>query len=218
MTLALFDLDNTLLNDDCDFQWGQFLIDKGLVDRTVFEETNKRFYEDYRHGRLDMAAYVAFQVSLLQRRPLEEMERWRQEYLDTRVAAMILPQARELLADHAARGHTLVIITATNDFIAAPVAARLGVPHLLATALSIENGRILGPAPRPPCFQEGKYINLMDWLSQRSETLEGSWFYSDSRNDIPLLERVDHPVAVDPDPALRAHAVERGWPVISLRS
>ena len=216
MALALFDLDNTLLQGDSDHAWCEFLIDKGVLEGEAFREANDRFYREYEAGTLDMQEYLAFQLKPLGEHPMEELHRWREEYVETRVEPMISPDAIALLEKHRSRGDELVLITATNRFVTEPIARRLEVPTLLATEVEQANGRYTGRPTGTPTFREGKVTRLEEWLKETGHTLKGSFFYSDSQNDLPLLERVDHPVAVNPDPALRAHAEERGWPILLL--
>ncbi len=216
MVLALFDLDNTLLQGDSDYAWCEFLIDKGVLEEEAFREANDRFYRDYETGTLDMQEYLAFQLKPLGELPMEDLHRWREEYVATRVEPMISPDALALLEKHRARGDELVLITATNRFVTEPIAERLNVPTLLATEVERANGRYTGRPSGTPTFREGKVTRLEEWLTQTGQTLEGSFFYSDSQNDLPLLNKVDHPVAVNPDPVLRAHAKEKGWPILLL--
>lgn len=218
MTLALFDLDNTLLAGDSDHAWGEFLAERGHVDAEAYRLANDGFYADYKAGTLDIRAFCEFVFAVLARNDRATLEAWREQFMAERVEPMLLPAAVELLERHRAQGHTLVIITATNRFVTELIARRYGVEHLIATepeqdAAGRYTGRLAGTA----CFQDGKIVRLREWLAGRGETLAGSWFYSDSRNDLPLLEVVTHPVAVDPDPVLAATARERGWPVLSLR-
>ena len=217
MALALFDLDNTLLAGDSDYLWGMFLVGLGVVDREHYERENERFYREYREGRLDIQEFLHFSLRILSEHPLPQLAAWRQEFLTRCIDPIILPAGRALIDRHRERGDTLLIITATNAFVTAPIAARLGVPHLLASEPELHEGRYTGRLSGVPCFQAGKVTRLEAWLQAQGETLRDSTFYSDSHNDLPLLERVDHPVAVDPDATLRDHATARGWPVISLR-
>ena len=216
MALALFDLDNTLLQGDSDYAWCEFLIDKGVLEGEAFREANDRFYRDYEAGTLDMQEYLAFQLKPLGEHSMEELYRWREEYVATRVEPMISPDALALLEKHRARGDELVLITATNRFVTEPIAVRLEIPTLLATDVEQANGRYTGRPTGVPTFREGKVTRLEEWLKETGHTLRGSFFYSDSQNDLPLLERVDHPVAVNPDPVLRARAEEEGWPILLL--
>lgn len=217
MKLALFDLDNTLLSGDSDFEWAQFLIDRGVLDREVYEARNQAFYDQYKAGTLDIREFLDFQLKPLSRHPRAVLDAWHAEYMKERIAPMMRDSARELVARHA--GEVRVIITATNSFVTAPIARAFGVEHLIATDPEQRNGEFTGGVSGTPCFREGKVERLEAWLAGRGESIEKltkSTFYSDSHNDLPLLERVSHPVAVDPDATLRAHAGAHGWPVLSL--
>ena len=217
MTLAIFDLDNTLLAGDSDHAWGEFLIARGLVDSAHYKEGNDRFYADYCRGELDIIAYNEFVYAVLAKQTMETIAAWHQDFMQSVVNAMILPKGRDLLEEHRSKGHRLLIITATNRFITGPIAEALGVADLIATDPEIRDGRYTGKVAGIPCYQEGKIARLEEWLTLTGVLLEGCYFYSDSRNDIPLLEYASHAVAVDPDEVLRAHAEQKGWPVISLR-
>ncbi|MEE8343133.1 MAG: HAD family phosphatase [Gammaproteobacteria bacterium] len=217
MSLALFDLDNTLLAGDSDYLWGRFLVEHGIVEGEYYERENQRFYDDYLAGTLDINEFLRFQLRPLAQYDIETLRNWRAQFLAEKIEPIMLSGARTLLGQHRRQGDTLVIITATNRFITGPIAQRFQVEHLLATELEMSNGRYTGAVAGTPCFQEGKLSRLQDWLADRDEELESSWLYSDSHNDLPLFERVSNPVAVDPDPRLARHAEERGWPVISLR-
>lgn len=220
MHLALFDLDNTLLAGDSDFEWAQFLIAKGVLDRELFEAQNQAFYAQYVAGTLDIHAFLDFQLKPLSRHPRAELDAWHAEFMETRIRPMMLPKAQALVEEHRARGHLLAIVTATNSFVTGPIARAFGVPHLIATEPEEADGRFTGRVRGIPCFREGKVARLTEWLAGRGLTwakLASAYFYSDSHNDLFLLERVTHPVAVDPDDTLRATATARGWPVISLR-
>lgn len=218
MGLAIFDLDNTLLGGDSDHLWGEFLIEQGLVDADHHRTQNDRFYADYQRGDLDIFAYLAFALQPLAGKTQEQLAPLHHRFMADKIAPILLPKADDLVASHRAQGDTLLIITATNRFITAPIAAALGIPNLLASEPEMVDGRYTGRATGVPCFQEGKVTRLRQWLEARdSQWAEGSHFYSDSINDLPLLQAVDHPVAVDPDPRLRAHAEQHGIPIISLR-
>lgn len=217
MTLAIFDLDNTLLAGDSDYLWGVYLSEHGIVDRAHYERENARFYDDYKAGRLDIYEFLAFSLRPLADNRPEDLERWRADFLDRVIEPLITDAAVGLVNRHRDAGDTLMIITATNAFVTAPIAARFGIDHLIATDPERVDGRYSGRVDGIPSFREGKVTRLREWLADREETLAGSHFYSDSHNDLPLLELVEHPVAVDPDDALRATAGRRGWPVISLR-
>lgn len=220
MKLTLFDLDNTLLSGDSDYEWGQFLIDHGVLSRHEYEAQNARFFEQYKAGTLDIHEYLGFALRPLAAHPAESLARWHDAFMRERILPMITPRARALVARHLEAGELCAVVTATNSFVTAPIARELGVPHLLATEPEAVDGRFTGRVAGVPCFREGKIERVQAWLralGQRLDTLEASSFYSDSHNDLPLLERVRSPVAVDPDPQLAAEAARRGWPVISLR-
>ena len=217
MRLALFDLDNTLLAGDSDHSWGEFLCQRGLVDAAEYQARTDAFYADYCAGKLDVVAYQNFSQAILGRTAMAQLAQWHREFMAEVIEPIILAKGEALLAQHRAAGDKLVIITATNRFITAPIAARLGVETLLATECGMENGRYTGHVAGVPCYQAGKVVRLNEWLAETGLSLDGAYFYSDSRNDLPLLEAVANPVAVDPDDTLRAIAGERGWPVLSLR-
>lgn len=217
MSLAIFDLDNTLLGGDSDYLWGQFLVEQGLVASEHYERENQRFYDDYEAGVLDIYAYQEFMLQPLTQHPLSEMLTWRERFMVEKIQPILLPKADELLNQRRAAGDTLLIITATNRFITAPIAERLGVSHLLATEPEVVDGHYTGRTVGIPCFRQGKVERLDAWLAETGNNLADSRFYSDSHNDLPLLNRVTYPVAVDPDVTLARYAQERGWPIISLR-
>jgi HAD superfamily hydrolase (TIGR01490 family) len=218
MKLALFDLDNTLLAGDSDFEWAQFLIEKGVLDREVYAARNQYFYDQYKAGTLDIHAFLDFQLKPLSRHPRAQLDAWHAEFMASKVVPMIAPGTAALLARHA--DHVRVIVTATNSFVTAPIARHLGVEHLIATEPEHAGGEFTGRVAGTPSFKEGKVSRLEAWLAARGRgwgDVTESWFYSDSLNDLPLLARVSHPVAVDPDDTLRGHARAHGWSVISLR-
>ncbi|MFZ5589101.1 MAG: HAD family hydrolase [Pseudomonadota bacterium] len=217
MALAIFDLDNTLLGGDSDYLWGRFVVEQGIVARDAYESENERFYQDYVAGTLDIRAFLEFQLRPLAQHTLAELHLWREQFLREKIWPILLPKALALIDQHRAQGDTLLIITATNRFITEPIAARFDVPHLLASEPELRDGRYTGRVQGTPCYREGKVRRLDEWLKTANASMQGSWFYSDSHNDIPLLERVTHPVAVDADATLAQHAAQRGWPVISLR-
>ena len=216
MTLAIFDLDNTLLAGDSDYLWGQFLVKQGLVDGKQYEATNQRFYDDYKAGRLDIYEFLAFSLHPLTLFTPAQLQDLHARYMHEMIDSLITPQARALVEQHRQQGHTLLIITATNSFITAPIARAFGIPHLLATEPEMIEGQYTGKVSGIPCFQAGKVTNLHQWLHDHDITLADSWFYSDSHNDLPLLYEVAHPVAVDPDPQLRQVAEQRNWPIVHL--
>ena len=217
MALAIFDLDNTLIAGDSDHSWGVFLVEKQLVDAETYRIANDRFYADYKNGCLDIRAYLQFSLAPLTRHTLEELKALHDEFMATHIEPLMLPKAESLLRAHRERGDQLLIITATNGFVTRPIAKRLGVDHILATDPEVVNGRYSGNFVGTPCFQAGKITHLHGWLQTHEHSLDGAYFYSDSINDLPLLEQVDNPVAVDPDERLGAIARERGWKILSLR-
>ena len=217
MKLALFDLDNTLLAGDSDFEWAQFLIEQGVLDREIYEARNQAFYDQYKAGTLDIREFLDFQLKPLSRHDRSQLNRWHDEFMQRKIRPLVRDSARELVARH--RGDLCVIVTATNSFVTAPIAREFGIEHLIATDPEELDGAFTGRVSGVPCFREGKVERLEAWLRGRRQAIgsfDESWFYSDSLNDLPLLERVTHPVAVDPDETLRAHAERHGWPVMSL--
>ncbi len=217
MRLALFDLDNTLLGGDSDHAWGDYLCARGVLDPVAYKRRNDAFYQDYLAGTLDLQAYLAFSLEILAVTDPATLVQWHQDFMRDCIEPIILPKALALLQQHREAGDQLVIITATNRFVTGPIARRLGVRTLLATECERQDGRFTGRSTDIPCFREGKVTRLERWMLENGHDLEDSYFYSDSMNDLPLLARVTHPVAVDPDPALQAEAERRGWKVISLR-
>lgn len=220
MRLALFDLDNTLLTGDSDYEWGQFLVDRGVLDRDTYEAQNRSYYEQYVAGTLDIHEYLGFALRPLAEHTPADLQAWHAEFMRLRIVPMITPAARALVKRHAGNDEVCAIITATNSFITAPIAREFGIAHLIATEPESRDGRFTGRVRGTPCFREGKIERLDEWLrsqGRRLDEFQSSTFYSDSHNDLPLLERVTHPVAVDPDDALAAQAKSRGWAVISLR-
>lgn len=220
MNLAIFDLDNTLLAGDSDFQWGQFLIEQGLLKREEHEARNIEFYEDYKAGRLDIYKFLDFQLKPLSQHPRAKLEEYLRQYMQHKVRPMMTEKARALVNQHRANGDLLMIITATNSFVTSPIAAEFGVAHLIGTDPEQVNGEFTGKVAGLPSFQQGKVTRLHEWMSARGKALtdfEDSWFYSDSHNDLPLMKQVSTPVAVDPDDILRDYAEQQGWPIISLR-
>ncbi len=219
MDLVLFDLDNTLIAGDSDFEWAQFLIAKGVLDRALYEARNLEFYEQYKAGTLDIDVFLDFQLQPLARYPREVLDAWLAEFMSRHILPIVGARARALVRQHLDSDALCAIVTATNSFVTAPLARNLGIAHLIATIPAHENGRFTGQPRGTPSFREGKIIRVEAWLEALGlwwGSFERSWFYSDSQNDLPLLSRVSNPVAVDPDPTLRAHAETAGWPVISL--
>jgi HAD superfamily hydrolase (TIGR01490 family) len=217
VSLAIFDLDNTLLGGDSDHAWGQFLVDNGIVDADTYQQGNDYFLQQYQQGGLDIEEFLAFALQPLTQHPKQQLDRWHQQFMQQAVTPMRLPKADQLLEKHRQQGDFLLIITATNQFVTGPIADSLGVDHILATVPEFIDGAYTGKPLGTPCFQQGKVTRLMEWLESSGHTLENSYFYSDSHNDLPLLQLVSHPVAVDPDDILAAHAHQQQWPIISLR-
>ena len=220
MNLTLFDLDGTLLPRDSDHAFGEFVVELGWADREEFLRRNDGFYEDYVAGRLDIDAYVDFATAPWRQRPAAELERATARFLDEVVRPMLHPAALDLVRRHQQAGDLVAIVTATNDFVTRPIATLLGVGELIATDLARDaDGRVVGTIDGVPAFREGKITRVQQWLARRGLALDGfgrSTFYSDSTNDLPLLERVSHPVATNPGPALERIAQQRGWPILQI--
>lgn len=221
MNLVLFDLDNTLLAGDSDFEWAQFLIRKGVLDREVQEARNVQFYEQYKAGTLDIFEFLDFQLAPLARHPRAQLDAWHREFVDTAIQPMITAKSRALVRQYLDSGSLVAVVTATNSFVTGPIVlGEFGIPHLVATIPAQEGGAFTGKPRGMPAFKAGKIERVDNWLESLGlhwGSFERSWFYSDSHNDLPLMSRVSDPVAVDPDDSLRAHAEASGWPVISLR-
>ena len=218
MSLAIFDLDNTLLAGDSDYLWGLFLVENGIVDREYYENTNARFYDDYKNGCLDIARFLEFALAPLAEHDPKTLHHWREEFIESMIRPILLPAAQILIERHRSSGDLPIVITATNGFVTEPIARLYGIEHLLATQPEFVNGRYTGRYIGTPCFREGKVERLDQWLEEQGMDLGGSWFYSDSHNDLPLLSKVANAVAVDPDATLKREALQNGWPVISLRA
>lgn len=217
MALAIFDLDNTLLGTDSDHAWGEFIVEQGIVDGQRHQERNDQFFQDYLDCKLDISVYLDFCLELLGQHSDQQLQEWHAQFMLDKIEPFVLPKALALIDKHKQAGDTCMIITATNRFVTGPIARRFGIDILLATECERRDDRYSGRSTDIPCFREGKVTRLDRWLMENGQTLDGSYFYSDSRNDLPLLSLVDHPVAVDPDAELLAHAEQHGWPVISLR-
>ncbi len=217
MSLAIFDLDNTLLADDSDYLWGQFLVDQGIVDAKYYEQENDRFYKEYKEGNLDIYEFLSFSLKPLADNSLQDLLKWRSQFIAEIIRPILLKPAQELINKHQQRGDTLLVITATNKFVTEPIVNLYGINHLLATTPEFINERYTGKVAGTPCFQAGKVTRLNEWLQETGHSLDDSWFYSDSHNDLPLLKLVEHPVAVNPDEALKQYAEKSAWPIISLR-
>lgn len=217
MTLAIFDLDNTLIAGDSDHQWGEFLVHKALVDAEAYKQRNDDFYRAYQDGTLDIQEYLAFALAPFARLTDEQVAELQREFVAEWIEPLMLDKARALIQKHRDQGHQLLIITATNKVVTSPIAECLGIPHLLASEAERGEDGYTGRPTGIPCFQGGKVTRLKEWLEQFPHQLEDTYFYSDSANDLPLLEEVGHPTAVDPCPRLAQAARERNWPIISLR-
>lgn len=214
MALALFDLDNTLLNGDSDHAWGMFLVEIGAVNAAEHSAKQEYFYQQYLDGSLDIHEFCEFQFRVYAENTLEQLQIWQQQFMHEIIEPMVNSGKSELVETHRAAGDELLIITATNDFITTPIAKRLGVDTLIATQAEFSDGRYTGKLTGVPCFQDGKVTRLKQWLDNTQLSLAGSYFYSDSINDLPLLEIVSHPIAVTPDDKLRRHAEQLHWQII----
>ena len=220
MNLTLFDLDNTLLACDSDYEWGQYLVDRGVLGRAEYEAQNAAFYEQYRAGTLDIHEFLGFALRPLAAHTPQDLERWHADFMAARIRPAMGEPAKALVRRHLDAGDLCAVVTATNSFVTGPIAREFGVPHLVATEPERIGGRFTGRVAGIPCFKDGKIARVESWLAGEGRRLQDfaqSTFYSDSHNDLPLLERVTRPVAVDPDEVLAAEAGRRGWPVISLR-
>ncbi|HEB63799.1 MAG TPA: HAD family hydrolase [Gammaproteobacteria bacterium] len=217
MALAIFDLDNTLLSGDSDYLWGRYLVENRIVDPDLYDQENRRFYKEYEAGVLDINEFLHFSLKVLAAHDKKILFEWRKDFIEQKIIPIIPSKTRHLLDKHRKQGDTLLIITATNRFVTELIAKELGIEHLLATDPEEKEGQYTGNFTGIPTYKEGKVSRLKEWLKNRKITLEGSWFYSDSHNDLPLLKIVENPVAVDPDEPLKLYAKNQGWPIISLR-
>jgi len=221
LNLALFDLDGTLLSGDSDYSWAQFLIARGVVEGAHYAAENQRFFDAYKAGTLDIHAFLDFQLAPLAAHPLATLEAWRADFMREMILPMITDKARELVQRHLSGADLCAVVTATNSFVTAPIAREFGVANLIATEPEMRGGAFTCRASGLPCFREGKVERVEAWLAaQHAPELKAfgtSWFYSDSRNDLPLLECVTDPVVVAPDDTLRTIALARGWAEMSLR-
>ncbi len=217
MTMALFDLDNTLLGGDSDYLWGEFLVSVGAVDKQVHRRENARYLAQYQAGALDVHEFLSFQLEPLTDNPVDSLLAWRERFVRDWIAPLVLPKGRALIEDHRRREHCLAIVTSTNAFITRPIADLMGIAQLLATQPEFDGQRYTGKYHGEPCSGTGKVHWAREWAARIGMSLADSWFYSDSYQDLPLLSLVDHPVAVDPDDALREHARLQKWPILSLR-
>jgi HAD superfamily hydrolase (TIGR01490 family) len=218
MALAIFDLDNTLIAGDSDHSWGEFLVDQNIVDGQYYKKMNDKFYADYESGCLDIFAYLEFSLEPLTKLPLIKLQALHQQFMREVIDPMKLDQAKDLIHRHRQAGDRLLVITSTNRFIVEPICKSLGIDEIIATDLEIVNDKYTGKVKGTPTFKEGKVERFNQWLKQQEESSDGSYFYSDSINDMPMLLEVAYPIAVDPDSALRKEAESRSWEIISLRN
>ena len=220
MNLALFDLDNTILAGDSDYNWSRFLIQEGYLDGAIHAEKNEKFYADYKAGTLDIFAFVEFQFKPLARNPRTVLNQLLKKYVEEVIKPMITEKARALVKRHQDEGDLIIVITATNSFITKPIAELFGIKNLIGTDPEEKEGEFTGKVSGLPSFKDGKVTRLEAWLKGKNLSLasfENSYFYSDSHNDLPLMQKVTHPVAVDSDDVLSEYAKSKGWPQISLR-
>jgi HAD superfamily hydrolase (TIGR01490 family) len=220
LNLALFDLDNTILAGDSDYNWSRFLIQEGYLDGAIHAEKNEKFYADYKAGTLDIYAFVEFQFKPLARNPRTVLNQLLKKYVEEVIKPMITEKARVLVKRHQEEGDLIIVITATNSFITKPIAELFGIENLIGTDPEEKEGEFTGKVSGLPSFKEGKVARLEAWLKNKKLSLasfEKSYFYSDSHNDLPLMQKVTHPVAVDSDDVLSEYAKSKGWPQISLR-
>ena len=218
--LALFDLDNTLLAGDSDYNWSLFLINQGLLDAKTHQERNEQFYLDYKNGHLDIYKFLEFQLKPLSQHPVKFLDALHLKFMDQVIRPMMTKKAQNLVDKHKAQGDLCLIITATNSFVTKPIANAYGIENLIGTDPEMLDGQYTGGVTGVPSFQEGKVTRINQWLAARGQTLssfETSYFYSDSHNDLPLMKLVTNPVAVDADATLTEYAQQQGWSHISLR-
>ena len=217
MSLAIFDLDNTLIGGDSDFLWGEFIGEEGIVDANAYRKKNEYFYQQYDLGTLDIYAWLEFCLEPLTRYSMTELQELHHRFMIQKIEPILLDKAQNCINRHKERGDTVLVITASTSFVTAPIVKKYGINHLLASEPEIKAGRYTGGVSGIPCFQAGKIDKLMPWLQKNEETLTGSTFYSDSHNDLPLLELVDNPVAVNADKILTKIAEKKGWKVFNWR-
>jgi len=218
LSLAIFDLDNTLLAGDSDYLWGKFLAEQEIVDAQWYEQENQRFFDAYKDGSLDIFEFLSFSLQPLTKFTLAQLNELHQRYMQTFIEPRITVEARALVNKHRQQNDTLLIITATNRFITAPIAKAFAIDHLLATEPELVGDKYTGKVTGTPCYREGKVERLHTWLADNNESMDNSWFYSDSHNDLPLLNEVTNPVAVNPDDQLRLAAEKNNWPIINLHN
>jgi len=216
LSLAIFDLDNTLISGDSDYLWGEFLVEQNMVDEKQYREQNQRFYDDYKAGMLDIFAFLAFSLAPLARISMEQLTRLHAQFMREKIIPLMSAKSFNLINNHKKNNDYCLIITATNCFVTQPIAEKFAVHDIIATEPEIIDGRYTGQVSGTPCFKEGKVKRLEEWLINTQHNLDGSWFYSDSHNDLPLLELVSHPVAVNADDILLQHARRKGWKIMNL--
>ncbi len=218
MTLALFDLDNTLIAGDSDHLWGEFLLKHGHVEDEEFRQQNDAYYADYLRGELDMDAYLRFALEPLTYFTAAQLRQLHEQFMRESIEPIWLPKAEALVEQHRKLGHRLAVITATNRFIVEPIVDRFEIDDLICSEPEVIAGTYTGEFIGTPCYAEGKVTCMGEWLKKNpGENLDEAWFYSDSHNDLPLLSRVTNPVAVDPDEKLAEQAKKEGWAILSLR-
>jgi len=217
MALAIFDLDETLISSDSDHEWGRYVAAAGLVDAEAHQYQNDIFYQQYKTGKLDIEEYLKFACSVLAAHPADLLNQHLSIFITKHIKPILLPKAIKLIDWHRNQGNYVMVISSTMEFITRPIVDLFGIETLIAPIPEFIEGHYTGSIEGMPSFGAGKVICLNAWLEHSEYNLEGSFFYSDSHNDLPLLLRVDHPVAVDPDPILRKEAVANGWPIITLR-
>jgi HAD superfamily hydrolase (TIGR01490 family) len=214
MALAIFDLDKTLIGGDSDFLWGEFMSEIGVVDADTYQVKNQYFFDQYALGQLDINEYLEFCLEPLSQHSIATLNEWHQQFMQSKIVPILLPKAQAMVDAHREKGDTLIVITATNRFVTAPIVAKYGIENLLATEAEVENGQYTGKVAGEPCFQLGKIKHLNHWLAQTGESIEGASFYSDSHNDLPMLELVEHPIVVNGDEQLIQIAADRDWPIL----
>ena len=217
MALAIFDLDKTLIGGDSDFLWGEFMSEIGVVDADTYQAKNQYFFDQYALGKLDINEYLEFCLEPLSQHDMPTLDAWHQRFMDAKINDILLPKAQAVVDEHRAKGDTLLVITATNSFVTAPIVERYGIENLLATNPEVKNNQFTGKVLGEPCFQQGKITHLKQWLEQTGENIKGAYFYSDSHNDLPMLELVDYPVVVHGDDTLQKIAKQRDWPSLDWR-
>lgn len=216
MALAIFDLDHTLIAGDSDHAWGEYLVANELVNADFYAQKNDYFYQQYQLGKLDINEYLEFALQPLAKQDMATLQTWHADFMRSKIHPMLQTKAKALLQKHRDQGDTLLIITSTNTFIAGPICELHGVHDYIGSEPEIRDGRYTGKLAGTPCYRDGKITRLNEWLAQHKVSLEGSYGYSDSINDLPLLQAVDHPCVVDGDEEITAHATQQGWPCITL--